>query len=386
MAVLKMADVDLKGKRVLIRLDLNVPVKDGNVTADERIRRALPTLEAALKQGARVMVASNLGRPTEGVFQEAHSLLPVVTSLEGLLTCPVRLARSYLDGVGAGVGEVVVLENVGFNKGERNGDESLASRYADLCDVYVADAFSQAHRAYASTYGVAKLAPVVCAGPQLTAELEALEKVVKEPARPVVAVIGGTKFSAKKALIESVSKIADSVVVGGAVANTFLAAQGQSVGKSLYETDFVPVAQELLKNAKIFVPTDVYVATEFSETAAATLKGAGDVADDELIMDLGEVDADAVAVLIKNAGTVLWAGPVGVWEFPNFRRGTAVVGEAIADSNAFSVAVGGDTVAAIDLFGLEDKISHVSSGSTAALQLLAGKPLPVLEVLEARAK
>lgn len=386
MSVIKMSDLDLAGKRVLIRADLNVPVKDGKVTSDARIRASLPTIEIALKQGARVMVTSHLGRPTEGEYNEEFSLLPVVNYLKDKLSSPVRLAKDYLDGVEVAEGELVVLENVRFNKGEKKDDEALSKKYAALCDIYVMDAFGTAHRAQASTHGVGKFAPIACAGPLLSAELEALGKALGNPARPMVAIVGGSKVSTKLTVLDSLSKIADQLIVGGGIANTFVAAQGNNVGKSLYEADLVGTASKLLETCDIPVPTDVRVATEFSETATATVKSVKDIKDDEQILDMGDESAYRLAEIIKNAKTILWNGPVGVFEFPNFRKGTEIVAQAIADSEAFSIAGGGDTLAAIDLFGIADKISYISTGGGAFLEFVEGKALPAVVMLEERAK
>ncbi|EIS82224.1 phosphoglycerate kinase [Yersinia pestis PY-66] len=381
-----MTDLDLAGKRVLIRADLNVPVKEGKVTSDARIRASLPTIEAALKQGAKVMVTSHLGRPTEGEYNEEFSLLPVVNYLKEKLSSPVRLAKDYLDGVEIAAGELVVLENVRFNKGEKKDDEALSKKYAALCDVYVMDAFGTAHRAQASTHGVGKFAPIACAGPLLSAELEALGKALGNPARPMVAIVGGSKVSTKLTVLGALSKIADKLIVGGGIANTFVAAQGHNVGKSLYEADLIPEAKRLLETCDIPVPTDVRVATEFSETAAATLKPANEIKDDEQILDLGDESAERLAEILKNAKTILWNGPVGVFEFPNFRKGTEIVARAIAESEAFSIAGGGDTLAAIDLFGIADQISYISTGGGAFLEFVEGKKLPAVVMLEERAK
>ncbi|WP_213990653.1 phosphoglycerate kinase [Sodalis sp. dw_96] len=386
MAVIKMIDLDLAGKRVLIRSDLNVPVKDGKVTSDARIRASLPTIEAALKQGAHVMVTSHLGRPTEGEYNEEYSLLPVVNYLKEKLSSPVRLAKDYLDGVDVAAGELVVLENVRFNKGEKKDDETLSKKYAALCDVYVMDAFGTAHRAQASTHGVGKFAPVACAGPLLSNELEALGKALGNPARPMVAIVGGSKVSTKLTVLDSLSKIADQLIVGGGIANTFIAAQGHNVGKSLYEADLIPEAKRLLQICEIPVPADVRVATEFSETAAATLKSASDIKDNEQVLDIGDASAAQLAEILKNAKTILWNGPVGVFEFPNFRKGTEIVARAIAESEAFSIAGGGDTLAAIDLFGIADQISYISTGGGAFLEFVEGKKLPAVVMLEERAK
>ena len=386
MSVIKMTDLDLNGKRVFIRADLNVPVKDGKVTSDARIRATIPTLKLALEKGAKVMVTSHLGRPTEGEFKPEDSLQPVVDYLNEHLDVPVRLVRDYLDGVEVNAGEIVVLENVRVNKGEKKNDPELGKKYAALCDVFIMDAFGTAHRAQASTYGVAEFAPVACAGPLLAAELDALGKALKEPARPMVAIVGGSKVSTKLEVLNSLSKIADQIIVGGGIANTFIAAAGHNVGKSLYEADLIPVAKELAASTDIPVPVDVRVGTEFSETAPATEKSVTEVKDDESIFDIGDKSAAQLAEIIKNAKTVLWNGPVGVFEFPNFRKGTEIISHAIANSDAFSIAGGGDTLAAIDLFGITDKISYISTGGGAFLEFVEGKVLPAVEILEKRAK
>ena len=386
MSVIKMTDLDLNGKRVFIRADLNVPVKDGKVTSDARIRATIPTLKLALEKGAKVMVTSHLGRPTEGEFKPEDSLQSVVDYLNEHLDVPVRLVRDYLNGVDVKAGEIVVLENVRVNKGEKKNDPELGKKYAALCDVFVMDAFGTAHRAQASTYGVAEFAPVACAGPLLAAELDALGKALKEPARPMVAIVGGSKVSTKLEVLNSLSKIADQIIVGGGIANTFIAAAGHNVGKSLYEADLIPVAKELAASTDIPVPVDVRVGTEFSETAPATEKSVTEVKDDESIFDIGDKSAAQLAEIIKNAKTVLWNGPVGVFEFPNFRKGTEIISHAIADSDAFSIAGGGDTLAAIDLFGIANKISYISTGGGAFLEFVEGKTLPAVEILEKRAK
>ena len=386
MSVIKMTDLDLNGKRVFIRADLNVPVKDGKVTSDARIRATIPTLKLALEKGAKVMVTSHLGRPTEGEFKPEDSLQPVVDYLNEHLDVPVRLVPDYLNGVDVKAGEIVVLENVRVNKGEKKNDPELGKKYAALCDVFVMDAFGTAHRAQASTYGVAEFAPVACAGPLLAAELDALGKALKEPARPMVAIVGGSKVSTKLEVLNSLSKIADQIIVGGGIANTFIAAAGHNVGKSLYEADLIPVAKELAASTDIPVPVDVRVGTEFSETAPATEKSVTEVKDDESIFDIGDKSAAQLADIIKNAKTVLWNGPVGVFEFPNFRKGTEIISHAIADSDAFSIAGGGDTLAAIDLFGIANKISYISTGGGAFLEFVEGKTLPAVEILEKRAK
>ncbi|MDE3935667.1 phosphoglycerate kinase [Glaesserella parasuis] len=389
MSVKKMADLDLAGKRLFIRADLNVPVKDGKVTSDARIRATIPTLKLALQKGAKVMVTSHLGRPTEGVFEEANSLQPVVDYLNASdLGVSVRLVRDYLDGVDVKENEIVVLENVRINKGEKKNDPELAKKYAALCDVFVMDAFGTAHRAEGSTYGVAEYAPVACAGPLLAAELDALGKALKEPQRPMLAIVGGSKVSTKLTVLDSLSKIADQLIVGGGIANTFIAAEGNNVGKSLYEADLIPEAQRLSKATNIPVPVDVRVGLEFTDAAAATHKAVNEVAAEESIFDIGDKSAEELAEIIRNAKTILWNGPVGVFEFPNFRKGTEVVAQAIVDATAngaFSIAGGGDTLAAIDMFGIADKISYISTGGGAFLEFVEGKILPAVEILEKRA-
>jgi len=391
MAVIKMTDLDLAGKRVLIREDLNVPVKDGKVTSDARIRASLPTIEAAMKAGAKVMLMSHLGRPEEGVFSEEDSLKPVADHLSGLLGREVRLVRDYLDGVDVAEGEVVLLENVRFNKGEKKNEEGLSRKYAALCDVYVMDAFGTAHRAQASTHGAGQYAPTACAGPLLAAELDALGKALDNPKRPLVAIVGGSKVSTKLTVLESLSKVVDQLIVGGGIANTFIAAQGHPVGKSLYEADLVDEAKRLMAAAKdkggdIPVPTDVVTGKEFSESAPATIKKVAEVTDDDMIFDVGPDTANSYAEMLRKAGTIVWNGPVGVFEFDQFAGGTKALGEAIADSEGFSIAGGGDTLAAIDKYGLATRISYISTGGGAFLEFLEGKELPAVAMLEARAK
>ena len=386
MSIIRMQDLDLKGKRLFIRSDLNVPVKNGKVTSDARIKASLPTIEEAIKKGAKVMVTSHIGRPTEGEYNPEFSLQPVVDYLKEHVSFPVRLVKDYLNGVDVKEGELVVLENVRFNVGEGKDDETLSKKYAALCDIYVMDAFGTAHRAQASTHGAGKFAPVACAGPLLAAELDALGKALDNPARPMVAIVAGSKVSTKLTVLDSLSKIADQIIVGGGIANTFIAAEGYNVGKSLYEVDLIPEAKKLMANCEIPVPTDVRVAIEFSETATATENSVKDVKENEQILDLGDKSAEVLANIIKNAKTILWNGPVGVFEFPNFRHGTEIVAKAIADSEGFSIAGGGDTLAAIDLFGIEDKISYISTGGGAFLEFVEGKKLPAVAMLEARAK
>ncbi len=391
MPVIKMTDLDLKGKRVLIRQDLNVPVKDGKVTSDARIRASLPTVQQALEGGARVMLMSHLGRPTEGEFSEADSLAPVAAHMGSLLGREVRLVRDYLDGLDLADGEVVLLENVRFNKGEKKDAEDLAKKYAALCDVFVMDAFGTAHRAQASTHGVGKFAPTACAGPLLAAELDALGKALDNPKRPLVAIVGGSKVSTKLTVLESLSTVVDQLIVGGGIANTFIAAQGHPVGKSLCEHDLIDEAKRLMAAAKakggeIPVPTDVTVGQEFSESTPATVKQVADVTDGEMIFDVGPKTASSYAELLRKAGTIVWNGPVGVFEFDQFAHGTKALGEAIADSDAFSIAGGGDTLAAIDKYGLSERISYISTGGGAFLEFLEGKTLPAVAMLEERAK
>ncbi len=391
MSVIKMADLDLNGKRVLIREDLNVPVKAGKVTSDARIRAALPTIKLALEKGAKVMVMSHLGRPTEGKYDDEFSLAPVADYLNNALEQNVRLEKDYLNGVEVADNEVVVFENVRFNKGEKKNDEALSKQLAALCDVYVMDAFGTAHRAQASTHGVGLFAGVACAGPLLSAELEALGKALDNPARPLVAIVGGSKVSTKLTVLDSLSTIVDQLVTGGGIANTFIAAAGHPVGKSLYEADLMDEANRLCAAAKandgeIPVPTDVVVGNEFSDSAVATLKDVSEVTSDDMIFDIGPDTASQLAKIIANAGTVVWNGPVGVFEFDQFGNGTRAIAQAIANSNAFSIAGGGDTLAAIDKYGIADKVSYISTGGGAFLEFLEGKKLPAVEMLESRAK
>ncbi len=382
--------LELKNKRVLIRADLNVPVKDGEVTSDLRIVASLPTIKLALEKGAAVMVMSHLGRPTEGQPEAQFSVAPVATHLGKLLGQPVALITDYLQqSPQVAPGSVAMLENVRFNSGEKSDSDELAKKYATLCDVFVMDAFGTAHRAQASTHGVAKYAPVACAGPLLAGELNALGKALDNPARPLVAVVGGSKVSTKLTVLESLSGVVDQLIVGGGIANTFIAAEGHTVGKSLYEEDLIDESKRLRsaaqqKGGDIPVPTDVVCGTEFSETTPAATKAVDSVDDGDMIFDVGPDTAAHYAELLQKAGTIVWNGPVGVFEFPQFADGTRVVGEAIARSNAFSIAGGGDTLAAVDQFGLTDNISYISTGGGAFLEFLEGKKLPAVEILEAR--
>lgn len=384
MTVLKMTDLDLAGKRVLIREDLNVPVKDGKVTSDARIVASLPTIRLALEKGAAVLVCSHLGRPEEGVFSEENSLAPVAAYLTEALGREVPLVRDYLDGVEVKAGEVVLLENVRFNVGEKKNTDELSQKYAALCDVYVMDAFGTAHRAQASTHGAGKHAKVACAGPLLAAELEALGKALDKPAKPMAAIVAGSKVSTKLDVLNSLSEICDQLIVGGGIANTFLAAAGLPVGKSLYEPELVDTAKAIAAKVSVPLPVDVVVAKAFAADAEATVKAVADVAEDDMILDIGPQTAANFAELLKTAKTVLWNGPVGVFEFDQFAGGTKVLAEAIAASDAFSIAGGGDTLAAIDKFGVADKISYISTGGGAFLEFVEGKVLPAVEMLEQR--
>ncbi|MCE3028448.1 phosphoglycerate kinase [Salinicola sp. DM10] len=387
MNVHKMTELDLSGKRVLIREDLNVPVKDGKVTSDARIRASLPTIRAALDAGARVLLMSHLGRPTEGEPADEFSLAPVARHLGELLGQPVRLEKDYLDGeVEIGDGEVVMLENVRYNPGEKKDDEALSKAYAALCDVYVMDAFGTAHRAQASTHGVARFAPQACAGPLLASELEALEQALSAPKRPMAAIVGGSKVSTKLEVLYALAEKCDQLIVGGGIANTFIAAAGHNVGKSLYEVDLIDKAKALMAKVEIPLPSDVVVATEFSESATATVKPVDQVGDDEMILDIGPETAERLAALLGNAGTILWNGPVGVFEIDQFGKGTETLSHAIADSPAFSIAGGGDTLAAIDKYGIAERVSYISTGGGAFLEYVEGKTLPAVAALEAAAR
>ena len=393
MTVITMSDLVakgvLQGKRVLIRADLNVPVKNGAVTSDARIRAIIPTLQMALGAGASILLLSHLGRPTEGEFAEEFSLAPVAVHLSGLLGKPVPLVKDYLGGVSLNAGDVVLCENVRCNKGEKKNDEALGRKYAALCDVFVMDAFGTAHRAEASTHAVAMFAPVACAGPLLEKELDALGKAVANPARPLTAIIGGSKVSTKLTILDTLAPKVDKLIVGGGIANNFLKAGGFPVGKSLYEPDLVDEAKRLMDAAKaaggeIPLPVDVVVAKEFAETSPAILKDAADVADDEMILDIGPKTAALYADILKKAGTIVWNGPVGVFEMAPFSKGTEALCKAVAESSAFSIAGGGDTLAAIATFGVDDDISYLSTGGGAFLEFLEGKTLPAVAVLEER--
>jgi phosphoglycerate kinase len=386
MTVINMKDVDLTNKRVLIREDLNVPVRNGKVTSDARIRAALPTIKLALAAGAKVMVMSHLGRPTEGQYEDVYSLQPVATHLASLLGQDVPLVKDWLDGVDVESGQLVLVENVRFNLGEAGDDDALSRKMAALCDVFVMDAFGTAHRAQASTHGVAKFAPIACAGPLLSAELEALEKALAKPARPMAAIVGGSKVSTKLTVLESLSDKVDQLIVGGGIANTFLAAAGFPVGKSLYEKDLIPQAKALMAKTSIPLPEDVVVATAFASDAVATVKNAADVASDDMILDIGPKAAIAFAALLEKSQTIIWNGPVGVFEFDQFGGGTKALAMAIAKSDGFSIAGGGDTLAAVDKYNIADQVSYISTGGGAFLEFVEGKVLPAVAMLESRAQ
>ena len=379
----QMTELELAGKRVLIREDLNVPIKNGTVTSDARLKAAVPTIKAALSAGAGVIVMSHLGRPEEGVFDETFSMAPVAAQLTALLNLPVPVVRDWQTATVA-PGEVVLLENVRFNVGEQRNDDALAKQYAQLCDVFVMDAFGTAHRAQASTHGVGLYADVACAGPLLVAELSALERALSSPAKPLVAIVGGSKVSTKLDVLEQLAERCDSLVVGGGIANTFLAAAGYPVGKSLCEHDLIETARALMDKTSIPLPIDVVVASEFSETALATVKLAAEVDDDDMILDIGPQSAAAIADKLHSAGTILWNGPVGVFEFDGFASGTKAVSEAVAQSAGFSLAGGGDTLAAIDKFGIAEQVSYISTGGGAFLEYVEGKVLPAVAMLQQR--
>ena len=390
MTVLQMADVDLAGKRVFIRADLNVPLKEGAIADDTRILASLPAIRQALKAGAAVMLTSHLGRPEEGVFSAENSLQPVADRLTELLGQPVTLKRDWVEGVEVQPGQVVLLENCRFNKGEKKNDPELSQKMAKLCDVFVMDAFGTAHRAQASTYGIAQYAPVACAGPLLATELEALGKALQQPARPLLAIVAGSKVSTKLTILKSLAEKVDQLIVGGGIANTFLLAAGLPVGKSLLEADLVEEARAIMnmmreRGANVPIPTDVVVAKTFSADAEATVKAAADVAEDDLILDIGPETAATLALQLERAGTIVWNGPVGVFEFDQFSEGTRTLALAIARSSAFSIAGGGDTLAAISKYGITDRVSYISTGGGAFLEFLEGKKLPAVEILEQRA-
>jgi phosphoglycerate kinase len=391
MTFIRMTDLDLAGKRVLIREDLNVPVQDGQITSAQRLDAALPTIRAARDAGAAVLVLSHLGRPKEGVFDAALSLKPVAAWLAAQLGAAVRLERDYLDGVKAEPGEVVLLENCRMNAGEKTDDDTLAKKYAALCDVFVMDAFGTAHRAQASTHGVAKFARIACAGPLLAAELDALGQALHNPARPLLAIVAGSKVSTKLELLQNLVQRVDQLIVGGGIANTFIAAAGHAIGKSLAEPDLLDAARKVIaaaaaRGAAVPIPTDVVVAPAFAADAPATVKPVEQVGAADMILDIGPATAARYAAMIAKAGTVVWNGPVGVFEFDAFGHGTEVLAHAIADSNAFSIAGGGDTLAAVDKYRIKDKVSYISTGGGAFLEFLEGKTLPAVAMLESRAR
>ena len=385
MTVKLMTELDLASKRVLIREDLNVPIKDGQITSDARLKAALPTIQQAVKAGAKVIVMSHLGRPSEGEYNLEFSMEPVAKYLSGLLGQAVKLEQSWTNGIEMNDGDVVMLENVRFNPGEKKNDDTLAKAYAKLCDIFVMDAFGTAHRAQASTHGVAKFASVACAGPLLANELNALQKALAAPTPPVAAIVGGSKVSTKLMVLETLSERVDQLIVGGGIANTFLAAAGKPVGKSLYEADLIPAAQALMEKVSIPLPTDVVVGKVFSETAEATVKSVDDVAEDDMIFDIGPDSSAKLAELLQSMGTIIWNGPVGVFEFDQFGEGTRTLSLAIAKSHAFSIAGGGDTLAAVDKYDIADQVSYISTGGGAFLEYVEGKELPAVAILEQRA-
>ena len=385
MTLTLMTDLDLKDKRVLIREDLNVPIVNGKITSAARLKAAVPSVRHALDQGAQVILMSHLGRPKEGEFSEEFSLAPVADYLENLLGEKVVLINDWETELIPSAHPLVMLENVRFNIGEKSNEDSLAKGYAKLCDIFVMDAFGTAHRAQASTHGVAKYAPVVCAGPLLHKELNALEQALADPAGPIVAIVGGSKVSTKLMVLESLADKVDQLIVGGGIANTFLAAAGKPVGKSLYETDLIPAAKALMLKANIPLPTDVVVGKEFSSSANAVVKSVDDVAEDDMIFDIGPESANHLATMMKTMGTIIWNGPVGVFEFAQFGNGTEVLARAIAKSDAFSIAGGGDTLAAVDKYNISDQVSYISTGGGAFLEYVEGKQLPAVAILEQRA-
>lgn len=385
MTIKLMSELDLANKRVLIREDLNVPLKNGRVTSDARLRAALPTIKQALDGGAEVILMSHLGRPTEGEYNPQQSLQPVADYLSELLAIDLRLVRDWQQGFSVPKGQAVLLENVRFNIGEKANDQSLAQAYAALCDIFVMDAFGTAHRAQASTHGVAQFAPLACAGPLLAKELEALQKGTANPNPPVAAIVGGSKVSTKLLVLETLANKVDQLIVGGGIANTFLAASGKPVGKSLYEPELIPAAQALMERVNIPLPSDVVVGKEFSETAEARLISVDEVAADDMIFDIGPESSQQLAQLIQSMGTIVWNGPVGVFEFDQFAEGTKILAQAIAANTGFSIAGGGDTLAAVDKYGIADHISYISTGGGAFLEYVEGKQLPAVAILEERA-
>ena len=386
MKVKLMTDLDLRGRRVLIREDLNVPLKEGRITSAARLKAAAPTIRYALDNGAQVILMSHLGRPVEGEFNSEFSLAPIANYLGKLLDQKVHLIKDWSDGSIVSNHRLVMLENVRFNIGEKSNSDSLARAYAELCDIFVMDAFGTAHRAQASTHGVAKYAPSVCAGPLLANELDALEQALANPTAPVAAIVGGSKVSTKLMVLESLADKVDQLIVGGGIANTFLAAAGKPVGKSLFEADLIPAAQALMSKVNIPIPTDVIVGKEFSETAEAVIKLVDDVEEDDMIFDIGPESAKKLAEMITTMGTIIWNGPVGVFEFTQFSQGTEILAKAIANSDAFSIAGGGDTLAAVDKYNIADQVSYISTGGGAFLEYVEGKQLPAVAILQNRAE
>lgn len=384
MAIPEMHEFELAGKRLIIRQDLNVPIKEGQITSDARIRASLPTIKTAIANNAKVMILSHLGRPVEGEYDETFSLAPVAQRLSELLGQNVTLAKDWLNGLEIEDGEVVLCENVRFNLGEKKNDDALSKQMASLCDLFVMDAFGTAHRAQASTHGIAKYTPAVCAGPLLAAELKALGQALDQPQRPMMAIVGGSKVSTKLTVLESLTSKVDQLIVGGGIANTFLAAKGFNVGKSLYEPDLLDTAKSLMEKISVPLPTDVVVAKEFSESATAVIKPVDQVADDEMILDIGPDSAAQLAKLINSAKTIVWNGPLGVFEFDQFGAGTQALSMAIADSDGFSIAGGGDTLAAVDKYKIKDRVSYISTGGGAFLEFLEGKDLPAVAILQKR--
>ena len=382
--ILQMTDLELQGKRVLIREDLNVPIKNGIITSDARILAAIPTIEYALKAGARVILMSHLGRPIEGNFNEQYSIKPIARYIQELLKVSITVTSDREEKIFNCDSDIIFLENVRFNEGEKTNSQSLSKSYASLCDIFVMDAFGAAHRSQASTYGVAKYAPISCAGPLLVRELNVLDKILKQPARPMVAIVGGSKVSSKLAVLKKLADKVDQLIVGGGIANTFLAAKGLPIGSSLFEHNLIAEAKEIMLKTEILLPTDVIVGKEFCESTIATVKSVNEISSKDMIFDFGPVSAKKLANILVSSGTILWNGPIGVFEFDQFQGGTKTIAEAIAHSNSYTVAGGGDTLAAIDKFGIIDKISYISTGGGAFLEYVEGKTLPAVEILQSR--
>lgn len=381
---LQMTDLELQGKRVLIREDLNVPIKNGIITSDARILAAIPTIEYALKAGARVILMSHLGRPIEGNFNEQYSIKPIARYIQELLKVNITVTSDREEKIFNCDSDIIFLENVRFNEGEKTNSQSLSKSYASLCDIFVMDAFGAAHRSQASTYGVAKYAPISCAGPLLVRELNVLDKILKQPARPMVAIVGGSKVSSKLAVLKKLADKVDQLIVGGGIANTFLAAKGLPIGSSLFEHNLIAEAKEIMLKTEILLPTDVIVGKEFCESTIATVKSVNEISSKDMIFDFGPISAKKLANILVSSGTILWNGPIGVFEFDQFQGGTKTIAEAIAHSNSYTVAGGGDTLAAIDKFGIIDKISYISTGGGAFLEYVEGKTLPAVEILQSR--